>query len=218
MISLQICGCGPCWMTGSCQHGRCLMTAPTDRPSWLSEPRQGKLCATDFPSMSMWVSVHTFHLSFIHSRMGKSHFFVFFLHFFCLQCRTQQITFVLSASHCGLRSTTQKVVPCWMKGGRLLSTNLWVAQKLALYILVVVRIRSTCCSCLPYLSRSHFLKTVVRMMCVQLTWCYRHTWTSLGQGTELRYSGVPSLPFFWSQWVFIVFPPQTKALCDSQPS
>lgn len=74
----------------------------------------------------VYVSVGTHLPSFIHTQQdGKVTFLCFFfLHVFCLQCRTQQITFVLSASHCGLRSTTQKVVPCWMKGGRLLSTNL----------------------------------------------------------------------------------------------
>lgn len=46
---------------------------------------------------------------------------------FCC-CRTRQITSVLLASHCGLRSMIQRAVQCWMKAGQLLSRNLWVDQ------------------------------------------------------------------------------------------
>lgn len=42
--------------------------------------------------------------------------------------RTQQTTSVQLASHCDLKSTTQKAVQCWMKAGQQLSRNLWVAQ------------------------------------------------------------------------------------------
>lgn len=44
----------------------------------------------------------------------------------CLCCRTRQITSGRLASRCGLRSTTQRVVQCWMKAGQQLSRNLWV--------------------------------------------------------------------------------------------
>ena len=46
----------------------------------------------------------------------------------CLRRRTQQITSVQLASHCGSRSTTQRLGRCWMKAGQQLSRNLWVPQ------------------------------------------------------------------------------------------
>lgn len=49
----QNCGCRPCWMTGSCLHGPCLMTAPTDRLSWQCECTQDRLSVTNCPSTSM---------------------------------------------------------------------------------------------------------------------------------------------------------------------
>lgn len=57
--SPQICGCRPCWMTGSCLRGPCLTTAPTVRPSWRFEFTQDKRSATECLSMSMWAMLHT---------------------------------------------------------------------------------------------------------------------------------------------------------------
>lgn len=99
-LSPQICGCQRCWMTGSCQRGPCLTTAPTDRLSWQSEFTQDELCATNCLSMSMWASRTSCvktppsfkHQDRLNDTCGP----------FCFH-RTQQITSVQSASHCALR-------------------------------------------------------------------------------------------------------------------
>uniref|UniRef100_A0A671WII0 Integrin subunit alpha 10 n=1 Tax=Sparus aurata TaxID=8175 RepID=A0A671WII0_SPAAU len=86
-------------------------------------------------------------------------------------------------------------------------------------------IHQTCCPLHMYLLRFSSLKTAVRMMCVQQTWCCRLIWTSLGPGTDLRYLSdlicfhkIRSTLLIDSREILIVFPPQTEALCDSQPS
>ncbi len=77
-------------------------------------------------------------------------------------------------------------------------------------------LHQTCCPLHLYLSRSSSLKTAVRMMCVQQTWCCRLIWTSLGQGTHFKNSPI-LFSFYVSltrsdiysivrfQWVLIVF-------------
>lgn len=46
----QTSGFPPRWTTGRCLRGRCLMTAPTGRPSWRSGFTRAEPSATDFPS------------------------------------------------------------------------------------------------------------------------------------------------------------------------
>lgn len=127
LLPPKTCGCQPCWMTGSYQHGLYLTTAPTDKSSFLSESKQEWLSVTDCPSMSTWVLVHARPPSPTQAHVREvKQYFLCFLH------RTQQITSVQSASHSSLRSTTQRPAQCWMKAGQLLSRNLYVVKILAI--------------------------------------------------------------------------------------